>query len=466
MIEQTILSHLIFNEEFGRKSIPFLKTEYFTDQSQRLVFELIEDHVNKYNQFPTREALQIELDTKEVNSNVFSDTRELISSIPQPEQETQLDWLLDQTEKFCQDRALYCAIQKSISIMADKAGSISKGAIPKLLQDALSVSFHTEIGHDFIDDSEKRWDYYHTVVDRIAFDLDYFNKITNGGLPKKTLSVFVAGVNVGKTQLMCHCAGSNLRDGKNVLYITMEMAQEEIAKRVDANLLDIAMDDLAIIPKETYEKRITKLREKTKGKLIVKEYPTSQAHVGHFRHLLNELRLKKNFVPEIIYIDYINICASSRIKRGQANSYEYIKAIAEEIRGLAVEFKLPIVTATQLNRSGFNSSDIDMTDVAESFGLPATADFMLGLVTTEEFEELGQIMCRQMKNRLGNKQDIKRFMIGVDRAKMRFHDVEQEAQDDILDGPNSKTAFDNSKFGDEDNERSKPKSKFDFKGFR
>jgi hypothetical protein len=399
----------------------------------------------------------------EADQQVYQDTQDLISNLdPTVIENKKLDWLLDQTEKFCQDRAIFQAIHQSIKILDDKTGKMTKGAIPKLLQDALAVSFHTEIGHDFIEDADKRFDYYHTDVDRIPFDLEFFNKITNGGLPDKTLTVFLAGVNVGKTQLMCHCAGNNLRDGFNVLYITLEMSQEEIAKRIDANLLDVAMDDLAVLPKDVYDKKIQKLRDKTKGKLIVKEYPTSQGHVGHFRHLLNELRLKKNFIPDIIYIDYINICASSRIKRGQANSYEYIKAIAEEMRGLAVEFEVPIATATQLNRTGFKSSDIDMTDTAESFGLPATADLMIGMVITEELEELGQIMCKQLKNRLGSKHTNKRFIIGVDRAKMRFHDVDQSAQEDLLDGP----TFDNSKFGEEENERNKPKSKFDFKSFR
>lgn len=466
MIEKTILSHLLYNEEYGRRTLPYIKEDYFNDKAQRKTFELINNHVNKYNAFPTKEALQIELENEDdLNEKAFNDTRELISSL-EADASTKLDWLRDQTEKFCQDRAIFQAIHQAIKILDDKTGKLTKGSIPKLLQDALSVTFQTEIGHDFIEDADKRYDYYHTDVKRIRFDLELFNDVTNGGLPDKTLTVFLAGVNVGKTQLMCHCAGNNLRDGKNVLYITMEMSQEEIAKRVDANLLDVSMDDLALIPKDAYDKKMTRLREKTKGKLIIKEYPTSQGHVGHFRHLLNELRLKKNFVPDIIYIDYINICASSRIKRGQANSYEYIKAIAEEMRGLAVEFEVPIVTATQLNRSGFKSTDIDMTDTAESFGLPATADLMIGLVITEELEELGQIMCKQLKNRLGSKMVNKRFIIGVDRAKMRFHDVEQSAQEDLLDGPEEKTAFDNTKFGNEEHERTKPKSKFDFNGFR
>lgn len=471
MIEQTILSHLLYNEEYGRKVIPFIKEEYFQDKAQKTAFELIRQHVDKYNEFPTKESLQIDLSNKDgLSEQLYNATQEQISNLTVVDN-TKIEWLVDQTEKFCQDKAIYEAIYSSIKILDDKTGKLTKGAIPKLLQDALSISFKTEIGHDFIDDSEKRFDYYHTDVARIPFDLEYFNRVTNGGLPDKTLTVFLAGVNVGKTQLMCHCAGNNLRDSRNVLYITMEMSQEEIAKRVDANLLDVAMDDLALLPKDVYEKKINKLREKTKGKLIVKEYPTSQGHVGHFRHLLNELRLKKNFIPDIIYIDYINICASSRIKRGQANSYEYIKAIAEEMRGLAVEFEVPIVTATQLNRSGFKSTDIDMTDTAESFGLPATADLMIGMVSTEELEELGQIMCKQLKNRLGSKQTNKRFIIGVDRAKMRFHDVDQSAQDDLLDGPEKdveedKPAFDKTRFGHEENERKKPKSKFDFNGFR
>lgn len=457
--ELLILSQLICNEEYGRKTIPFLKEEYFSDKEYKTAFKIIEQHVQKYNKFPTKDVLLVELDTlTDLSENLFNDTKEVITKLTSDDQN--LDWLVDTTEKFCQDKALVNALYKSIKIYEDK--NAPKGNMAKLLQDALTVSFDSNIGHDFINDAANRFDYYHSTVSRIPFDLFYFNTITNGGLPNKTLTVFLAGVNVGKTALMCHCAANNLRDGRNVLYITLEMSQEEIAKRIDANLLDVEMDDLVKISKDVYTRKIDKLKNTTKGKLLIKEYPTSQAHVGHFRHLINELKLKKNFIPEIVYIDYINICASSRIKKGMANSYEYIKAIAEEMRGLAVECDLPIVTATQLNRTGFKSSDIDMTDTAESFGLPATADLMIGMISTEQLEEQDQILCKQLKNRLGNKRTNARFIIGIDRAKMRFYDVEASAQDDIIDGP---TVFDNSNFGDEENERSrKPTSAFKFRG--
>lgn len=462
-IEHTILSNLVYNEEFGRKVLPFIDESYFADDSQKLAFRLIYKYIDEYNTFPTTEALQIELKQKEnISPHTYEDTQQLLGSLTSIEG-TSLEWLLDKTEKFCQERALFNALRESIAIIDNKNSKHSKGQIPKLLQDALAVSFNTEIGHDYLDDADKRFDYYHTKVARIPFHLDYLNKVTKGGLPKKTLSVFIAGVNVGKTMMMCDCAGNNLRDGYNVLYISMEMSQEEISKRIDANLLDITLDDLETVPKETFDKRIDRVRNTTKGKLIVREYPTSQAHVGHFRHLLNELKLKKNFLPDIIYIDYINICASSRIKRGQANSYEYIKAISEELRGLAVEFELPIVTATQLNRSGFKSSDVDMDDTAESFGLPATADLMLALISTEQHEEMNQIRCKQLKNRLGSKQSFTSFMIGIDRAKARFYDVEQESPDEII--PAGQGVFDNTRFGNEENERNKPR-KFDFSDFR
>lgn len=464
MLETTILAHLIYTEEYGKAVLPFLNSEYFHENGTKKLFGLIKAHSIEYNKFPSKEELYITIENiTDLNQSQFDELKSIVVGLTVDEK-TSVDWLIDQTEKFCQDRAVYNAIRESIKIIDDRDSS-EKGSIPKLLQDALQVSFDTHIGHDYIDDSDKRHAYYTASISKIPFDLDYFNKITNGGLPSKTLSVFVAGVNVGKTQLMCHCAGNNLRDGYNVLYITMEMSQEEISKRVDANLLDIPMDELSKISKYEYDKKMERIKRTTKGKLIVKEYPTAQAHTGHFRHLLNELKLKKNFVPQIVYIDYINICASSRIKRGNSNSYEYIKAIAEEIRGLAVECDIPIVTATQLTRSGYSSSDIGLEDTAESFGLPATADFMLGMVSTEELDKLSQIMCKQLKNRLGNKQNNKKFLIGVDRQKMRFYDVDQSAQEDLLDGP----VMDETKFGSEDKERSKPKLKFDkskFHGFK
>lgn len=462
-IEHLILSQLIYNDQYGRKTVPFIKDEYFNGKPEKLIFNLINDYLVKYNEFPTKEALLIDLESKDgLEENVYRNTQELIADLKVTENNN-LEWLLDTTETFCQEKAIYNAIYDSIKVLEDKTGKLTKGSIPKLLQDALAVSFDTHIGHDFIEDWDNRYDYYNRLLNRIPFDLALLNEITGGGIPNKTLSVLMAGTNVGKTQFMCHMAGNNLRDGFNVLYITMEMAEEEISKRIDANLLDIPMDDLKDLKKEEYERRINKLRESTKGKLIVKEYPTASASAGNFRHLLNELKLKKKFSPQIVYIDYINICASYRLKAGnKGGSYEYVKAIAEELRGLAVEHNLPIVTATQTNRTGFTSSDVGLEDVSESFGLPQTADFMAALIATEELEAMGQIMVKQLKNRLSDKSQNKRFVIGVDRSKMRFFDVEQSAQEDVMDGP---SPFDNSKFGDEDNERGKPKSKFGFQGF-
>jgi replicative DNA helicase len=461
--EYLILSQLVHNDQYGSKVIPFLKEEYFNEKSYKTIFSLIKNFVNKYSAFPTKETLFIELDTLDtLDERLYKESQELISNLVA--EDSKLEWLLDTTEKFCQDKSIYNAIYESIKILEDKEGKSYKGSIPKLLQDALAVTFDSNIGHDFIDDWESRYDYYHTDLNRIPFDIKLMNDITGGGVPNKTLSVILAGTNVGKTAFMTHCAGNNLRDGYNVLYITLEMREEEISKRIDANLLDITMNTLKELSKEVYEKKIDRIRSTTKGKLIVKEYPTASASVGNFRHLLNELRLKKNFSPDIIYIDYINICASSRIKHGnRGGSYEYIKAVAEEIRGLSGEFDLPIITATQVNRSGFTSSDIGLEDTAESFGLPATADLMIALISTEELEDMNQLMVKQLKNRLSDKSQNKKFMIGIDRSKMRFFDVDDSAQDDLLDGP---SPFDNSSFGDADNERSKPKSKFKFDGFQ
>lgn len=463
-IENIILNNLVFNENFTRKVIPFLKTEYFSN-SDAIVYDLLNEYINKYNKLPTKEALLIDLSQKKgISQEIVTQCSDTIKSFTKTV-DSSTDWLLDQTENFCKDKSIYNAVFESIEILGNKHKNKTKGAIPQLLSDALAVSFDTNIGHDYLEDAKKRFDYYHKVVDRLSFDIEYLNQITNGGLPKKTLTVFLAGVNVGKSQLMCHMAAHNLRQGKNVLYISLEMSEEEISKRVDANLLDINMDELSTIPEDVFMKKINRLKEKTVGKLLVKEYPTSQAGAANFRYLVNECKIKKNFFPDIIYIDYINICCSSRIKRGQANSYEYIKAIAEELRGFAVEMNVPLVTATQLTRSGYTSSDVGLEDTAESFGLPATADFMAALITTEELEDMGQIMVKQLKNRLGNKNTNKRFIIGVDRAKMRFYDVEQSAQDNLMDGP----VMDKTEFGREDNERKKKGKKFDkslFEGFK
>lgn len=467
MLEKTIFSNLVFNESYGRKAAPFLKEEYFNSYQDKVIFGLINEYSLKYGKFPSQEALLIELSNKDgLSEDAFKQAKDTVEELKQDEK-TDIEWLLDQTEKFCQEKAVYNAIMKSIQILDDKSGKESKGSIPQILSDALAVSFDTHIGHDFLEDSAARFEFYHTKEVRIPFDLDYFNKITQGGIPKKTLNIALAGTGVGKSLFMCHCAAGNLAQGLNVLYITMEMAEEKIAERIDANLLDTPVDQLANLPRDVYDRKIAKLRDRTKGKLIVKEYPTACAGSANFRHLLNELKIKKAFVPDIIYIDYLNICMSSRLKYGaNVNSYTYVKAIAEELRGLAVEYNVPVVSATQTTRTGYSSSDVGLEDTSESFGLPATADFMFALISTEELEQLGQIMVKQLKNRYSDPGSTRRFVLGIDRSKMRLYDVEQSAQEDILDGP----VMDNTKFGYEDSERSKPRSKFDkaaaFAGFK
>ena len=466
-IEKTIFSNLVFNESYGRKAAPFLKEEYFNGYAEKTIFGLINEYSLNYGKFPSKEALLIELSNKDgLSDDAFKQAKETIEELQQDEK-TDVEWLLDKTEKFCQEKAVYNAIMKSIQILDDKSGKESKGSIPQILSDALAVSFDTHIGHDFLEDSAARFEFYHTKEVRIPFDLDYFNKITQGGIPKKTLNIALAGTGVGKSLFMCHCAAGNLAQGLNVLYITMEMAEEKIAERIDANVLDTPVDQLANLPRDIYDRKIAKLRDRTKGKLIVKEYPTACAGSANFRHLLNELKIKKAFVPDIIYIDYLNICMSSRLKYGaNVNSYTYVKAIAEELRGLAVEYNVPVVSATQTTRTGYSSSDVGLEDTSESFGLPATADFMFALISTEELEQLGQIMVKQLKNRYSDPGSTRRFVLGIDRSKMRLYDVEQSAQEDILDGP----IMDNTKFGYEDSERSKPRSKFDkaaaFAGFK
>jgi hypothetical protein len=464
--EQIIFSNLVFNEEYGRKVIPFLKEEYFSDYSHKIVFQLIDDYVKKYNLFPSKEALAIDLTNKDgINDETFKGCKEILQSL-EIDNNTQIDWLLDKTENFCQEKAVYNAIMQSIGIIDDKTGKLSKGAIPQILQDALGVSFDTHIGHDFIDDAAELYEYLHTREVKIPFDLEYFNKITQGGLSRKTLNVALAGTGVGKSLFMCHCAATNMVAGQNVLYITLEMAEERIAERIVANLLDVTMDDLRVLPKESYDRKMERLKNNVKGKLVIKEYPTACAGSANFRHLINELKIKKNFVPDIIYIDYLNICMSSRIKNGaNVNSYTLVKAIAEELRGLAVEHNVPIVSATQTTRSGYSSSDVGLEDTSESFGLPATADFMFALISTEELQELGQIMVKQLKNRYSDPGYNRRFVIGIDRSKMRLYDVEQSAQEDLLDGP----VMDNTEFGQQDYERNRKKPKFDkskFEGFK
>ena len=454
MIEQTILSHIISNEPFARKVLPFLKEEYFQDQHVRITYKLVDDYVNKYNNLPTKEVLLLELNNKTgLSENVFKDSKRLIEDLSADQSD--LNWLVDKTEKFCQEKAVYNAIMASIKIL-DAKSEMDKGSIPVLLSDALGVSFDVSIGHDYLSDSDSRFEFYHRKEEHIPFDLEFFNKITKGGLVRKTLNVALAGTGVGKSLFMCHCAATNMTAGKNVLYITMEMSEEKIAERIDANLLNVTVDELSILPKDVYDKKLARVKEKTVGKLVIKEYPTAGAGSGHFRHLINELRIKRNFTPDIIYIDYLNICSSSRIRAGSnANSYTYVKAIAEELRGLAIECNVPIVTATQTTRSGYGSSDVELTDTSESFGLPATADLMFALINTAELEPLGQIMVKQLKNRYNDPTMHKKFVIGVDRAKMRLYDVEQNAQTLSQDPDDDKPAFDKTGFGQKENDRTK-----------
>jgi replicative DNA helicase len=435
-LETTILKNLIFNEDYTRKIIPFLKLEYFTDSTEKILFTEINEHIQQFKHLPTYESLIINFtESRKLTEEQVRNTIEMVREINADKEEpTDIDWLIKQTEKFCQDKAIYNAIMKSVKILDDKENRDGKGAIPKMLSDALGVSFDNSVGHDYIDDSDSRYDFYHRHETKIPFDLDLFNKITKGGLPKKTLNIALAGTGVGKSLFMCHVAGSCLSQGLNVLYITMEMAEERIAERIDANLLNIDIADLNSISKQDYDRKFSALKVNTHGKLIIKEYPTAAASALHFRALLNELQLKKSFKPDIIFIDYLNICASARIKPGaNVNSYSYIKAIAEELRGLAVEFEVPIVSATQTTRSGFTSSDPGLEDTSESFGLPATADFMFALISTEELQQLNQILIKQLKNRYNDPNYFKRFVVGIDRAKMKLYDVEQSAQDDLVD---------------------------------
>lgn len=440
-LEQTILKNLIYNDEYLRKVLPFIKSEYFTDRTDKTIFNQIASFVEAYNSTPSIESLVLSI--KENRSLTETELERCESYLKEIEdgkkEESKIEWLVDKTEHFCQEKAIYNAVLGSISILDGKDKTHDKGQIPKILSDALAVSFDSSVGHDYLENSDDRYEFYHRKEEKIPFDLDYFNKITKGGLPAKTLNIALAGTGVGKSLFMCHVAASCMVQGKNVLYITMEMAEEKIAERIDANLLNVTVDDLVNLSKEMYDKRIAKLREKTVGKLIIKEYPTAAASVTHFRTLLNELNLKKSFVPDIIFVDYLNICCSSRVKAGSnVNSYTYVKAIAEELRGLAVEFGLPIVSATQTTRSGYTSSDPGLEDTSESFGLPATADLMFALISSEELEELGQIMVKQLKNRYSDPTQYKRFSLGIDRAKMRLYDVEQSAQNDIIDSGNDK----------------------------
>ena len=429
----TILSNLLYDEVYARKVLPFIRDEYFEERTDRVVFQQIAQYIKSYDGLPTKEVLHIEAEKRDdLTQDEFSLVENLIDALQ--ESSSERVWAEDTTESWCKERAIYLALMKSIQIADGQDEKHSNDAIPDILKDALAVGFDQHVGHDYIDDSEGRYEYYHRKENKIEFDLEMFNKITAGGVSNKTLNIALAGTGVGKSLFMCHYASSVLLQGKNVLYVTCEMAEEKIAERIDANLLNTNIKEVAELPKTVFEKKVNKLREKTQGKLIIKEYPTASAHVGHFRSLLSELKLKKNFIPDIIFIDYLNICASSRYRTAvNVNSYNYVKAIAEELRGLAVEFDVPIFSATQTTRSGFTSTDPDLTDTSESFGLPATADLMIALISSDELEELGQIMVKQLKNRYNDPTYNKRFVVGIDRPKMRLYDCEQEAQDDILD---------------------------------
>ena len=432
-VETTILKNLLYTDEYSRKVLPFLKKEYFEDYNEKIIFEEISNFIGKYNNLPTKETLIIESEKRtDINDDSFKNICNYINTLEDTPSDHQ--WLLDTTEKWCKDRAIYLALVESISIADGNAEKKTPDAIPSILSDALAVSFDNQVGHDYLQDYEERYEFYHKREEKIPFDLEFFNKITKGGLPNKTLNIALAGTGVGKSLFMCHVASSALLQGKNVLYITLEMAEEKIAERIDANLLNVNIQEIPNLPQQIFESKVTKLSQKTQGTLIIKEYPTASAHGGHFRSLLNELALKKSFRPDIIFVDYLNICASSRYKaNGNVNSYSYIKAIAEELRGLAVEANLPIVSATQTTRSGYSNSDVDLTDTSESFGLPATADLMFALISTEELEGLNQIMVKQLKNRYHDPTMNKRFVVGIDRGKMKLFDCEQSAQEDIVD---------------------------------
>ncbi len=446
-IEITILRNLFFNEPYVRKALPFIKEEYFTNNIEKILFREIEKFVLKYKNVPTKETIIIEFNNrKDVREDDYKAVKELVNTLNK--EDVDQEWLLDTTEKFCKDRAVHNAVLSGIRILDKKDPKRTPEAIPSILSDALAVSFDTHIGHDYIEDSQSRFDFYHTKEKRFNFDLEYMNKITKGGVPPKTLNICLAGTGVGKSLYMCHTASSYLLQGKNILYITLEMAEERIAERIDANLLDVSMEDLHVMPKQLYDDKVKKLNEKTAGKLIIKEYPTAAAHAGHFRALLNELALKKSFKPDVLFIDYLNICTSARFRGANINTYTMVKSIAEELRGLAVEFNMPIFSATQTNRAGFVSTDIGLEDTSESFGLPATADFMFALISNEELEALSQMKIKQLKNRYNDPSINRAFIVGVDRSKMRLYDVENKAQN-IVDANQT------------DEEKEKPEDMYD-----
>jgi replicative DNA helicase len=465
ILETTILANLIHNEDFTRKVLPYLKDEYFDEYHVKKVFATYAEYVEEYKEPPTIQALKVRLDQrKDLNEEQFKEANRIISEL-EYDAKTNQEWLLDETEKFCQDRDLFNSVRRAILILDGNDKELDKGAIPKLLSDSLAISFDSSVGHDFLEDFEARYDYYHREEERLPFDIEIMNKITKGGLPKKSLTLLLATTGAGKSLVKCHMAANSLLTGKNVLYITMELAEEEVARRIDANIMDITLDQLLELPRPIYEKKISRFKDKTPGKLIIKEYPTGSANAAHFRHLLNELRLKKNFKPDVIFIDYLNICASSRIRgAAAANSYTLVKSIAEEVRGLAMEFDVPIVSSSQLNRSGYENTDVDLTNTSESMGITHTADAIFALVTSEELEELGQLMIKQLKNRWGDLSYYRRFTVGIDRAKMKIFNLEASAQANIQnearmpskdDGP----VFDKSEFAGKTKKRGK---NFDF----
>ena len=430
-LELTILSNLCYHEKYARKVLPFLMKEYFTVREHTIIFLEINEYISQYDALPSLNALSIECQERnDLTEDQFKNIKEVLGELSN--EKSDYNWLVDTTEKWCQERAIYLSLMESVKIADGQDSKKDKGAIPEILSQALGVSFDQNVGHDYIGNSDERYDFYHRKEDKIPFDLDFFNKITKGGLPNKTLNIALAGTGVGKSLFMCHVASNCLLQGKNVLYITLEMAEEKIAERIDANLLNVPIQKLAEMPKMMFEKKVTNLSKKTQGRLIIKEYPTASAHVGHFKSLIGDLAMKRSIKPDIIFVDYLNICASQRYKGSIVNSYTYVKAIAEELRGLAVEVNVPIVSATQTTRSGYGSSDIDLTDTSESFGLPATADLMFALISTEELEEMNQIMVKQLKNRYNDPTMNKRFCVGIDRAKMRLYDVEESAQDNLV----------------------------------
>jgi|TARA_B110000902_G_scaffold86250_1_gene102338 replicative DNA helicase len=459
MIETTVLSNLIFNESYYRKVYPYIKDEYFDDQSMKKIFSTYSEYVEQYKAPPSIEALKISLDKrKDMSEDSYTNVMTMVDTFKSDEN-TDYDFLVNETEKFCQDKDLFNSIRKAILIMDGEDKDNDKGSIPNLLSDSLGISFDTSVGHDFIEDSDERYEFYHRKEERMPFDIDLLNKITKGGLPRKSLTVLLATTGGGKSLVKCHAAASYLMTGKNCLYITMEMAEERVAERIDANMMDITLDDLKLLPRDVYQKRMARIKSKCTGQLVIKEYPTGSAHAGHFRHLLNELKLKKNFTPDVIFIDYLNICASSRIKgAAAANSYTLVKSIAEEIRGLAMEYNCAVVSSSQFNRDGYGNSDVDLTNTSESMGITHTADCIIGLVTTEELDNLGQLMMKQLKNRWGALDYYRRFVVGIDRSKMQIFDLEDSAQRGIGGQSAANTAsfgnardaspaFDNSKFG-------------------